>query len=200
MSPATVFNYFATKQDLFFGEVERLEQELADLVAAVPPGDSIWSALQGHVVYELTAGRAYTDPHAVGPFHAILAASPGLRAREAEIYERRVVVLTQALCDAGAGTDDLECRRAAVHAAEQLAAAELRRRLTGRRAPRRVLNEVEELVGQSLRDGAYRSRRPRRATADKRDRSDHRPLPGRRCEVMRSRECDSAFEFGQTTC
>ena len=33
-------------------------------------------------------------------------------------------------------------------AAEQLTGAELRRRLTGRRAPRRVLNEVEELVGQ----------------------------------------------------
>ena len=89
VSPATVFNYFATKEDLFFGEIERLENMLTDLVAAVPPGSSIWTALQGHVLYELTAGRAYTDPAAVAPFHAVLAASPSLRAREAEIYERR---------------------------------------------------------------------------------------------------------------
>jgi AcrR family transcriptional regulator len=148
VSPATVFNYFATKQDLFFGEVERLETALVDLVATVPPGASIWSALQGHVLYELTAGRAYTDPHAVASFHAILAASPVLRAREAEIYERRVVVLTAALHDAGHELLTAGVAARQFVAAEQLVAAELRRRLTGRRAPRRILSEVEELVGQ----------------------------------------------------
>ncbi len=132
VSPATVFNYFATKEDLFFGEIERLENMLIDLVAAVPPGSSIWTALQGHVLYELTAGRAYTDPAAVAPFHAVLAASPSLRAREAEIYERRVFVLTQALRDAGQESLPASVAARQFVAAEQLVAAELRRRVTRR--------------------------------------------------------------------
>jgi AcrR family transcriptional regulator len=148
VSPATVFNYFATKEDLFFGEVEDLERKLSDLIAAVPSGASIWTALQGHVLWELTAGRAYTDPHAVTSFHAILAASPSLRAREAEIYERRVVVLTKALGDAGHEPLTASVAARQFIAVEQLAAAELRRRLTTRSAPRRILRELDELVGE----------------------------------------------------
>lgn len=149
VSPATVFNYFATKEDLFFGEVEHLENMLADLVAGVPSGSSIWSALQGHVLYELTAGRAYTDPPAVTSFHAMLAASPDLRAREAEIYERRVIVLSEALTDAGQQPLTANVAARQYVAAEQLVAAELRRRLTGRRvASRRLLAELEDIISQ----------------------------------------------------
>lgn len=151
VSPATVFNYFATKEDLFFGQVEELERRLAELVASVPPGGSILTALQGHVVYELTAGRAYTDPHAVSSFHAMLAASPTLRAREAEIYERRAAVLTQALVDAG--QEPLAARVAARQfiAAEQLIAAELRARLAGASPPGRVLRDLEGFLERVFR-------------------------------------------------
>src|SRR5689334_7995863 len=101
VSPATVFNYFPTKEDLFFGQVEQLERELTDLVASVPPQGSILTALRDHVLYELTAGRADTNPNHVVSFHSMLAASAALRAREAEIYERRAIVLARALTDAG---------------------------------------------------------------------------------------------------
>ncbi len=148
VSPATLFNHFATKEDLFFGQVRQLERELAALVSAVPPGESILTALQGHVIYELTAGRAEAKPADVGYFHALVAASANLQAREAEIYERRAVVLTTALIEAG--QESMVARVAARQyiAAEQLIAAELRRRLSGRRSTRRALAELDDFVAQ----------------------------------------------------
>lgn len=146
VSPATVFNYFATKEDLFFGQVEELETTLTELVAGTPAGASILTALQGHVLYELTAGRATTDPPAVLSFHSILADSPSLKAREAEIYERRVTVLGSALT--AAGQDELTAAVAAREyvAAEQLIAGELRRRLARSASPRRILRDLEGLI------------------------------------------------------
>jgi AcrR family transcriptional regulator len=146
VSPATVYNYFPTKEDLFFGQVEELETRLTELVTAVPAGASILTALQGHVLYELTAGRATTDPPAVASFHSILADSPSLKAREAEIYERRVTTLTSALV--ATGQDKLAAAVAAREyvAAEQLIAAELRRRLAGSASPRRILRDLEGLI------------------------------------------------------
>jgi AcrR family transcriptional regulator len=132
VSPATLFNYFATKEDLFFGQVEQLERELVDAVMSCVPDHSILDVLRMRVLYELTAGRAYTDPASVGPFHRQVGASPRLLAREAEIYQRREVVLTGALDRAlGDRSDRLAVRvAAAVYiAAERTVATELRQRL-----------------------------------------------------------------------
>ncbi len=105
VSPATLFNYFATKEDLFFGQVDELEAALVEVVASCPVGESLMDALRDHVMYELTAGRAYTDPAAVAPFHHQVAHSQQLQAREAELYQRRELVLAAAL------TDALDCRK-----------------------------------------------------------------------------------------
>ena len=148
VSPATVFNYFATKEDLFFGQVDELEADLIALVASCPVGESLIDALRDHVVYELTAGRVHTNPGLVAPFHAQVAGSRHLQAREAELYQRRELVLAAAL------TEALNCRRnpmpariaAAMYiAAERLIAAELRQRLT-RSNPRRALTELGPFV------------------------------------------------------
>ena len=159
VSPATLFNYFATKEDLFFGQVEELERALVDVVRACPVGESLLDALRGHVVYELTAGRAYTDPAAVAPFHHQVAHSQHLQAREAEIYRRRELVLADALIDAlGCRRDPLPARVAAglYIAAERIIAAELRERLT-RLSARRALRDLgpfADAVFAQLRHGA----------------------------------------------
>jgi len=148
VSPATVFNYFATKEDLFFGQVDELEAALVEVVRACPVGGSMLVALRGHVVYELTAGRAYTDPAAVAPFHHQVAHSPHLQAREAELYRRRELVLADALIDAlGCQRDPLPARVAAglYIAAERIIAAELRERLT-RLSARRALRDLGPFV------------------------------------------------------
>ena len=148
VSPATVFNYFSTKEDLFFGQVRQLERELTELVASVSPGESILSALRGHVLYELTAGRAQSNPTAVTTFHALVADSPNLRAREAEIYERRAIVLTEALVAAGQPALTASVAARQYIAAEQLIAAELRRRLSSRKSAQRVITELDGLLEQ----------------------------------------------------
>jgi AcrR family transcriptional regulator len=148
VSPATLFNYYPTKEDLFFGEVEELEHALVALVESCRPGESLLDALRGHVVYELTAGRATTNPAAVAPFHHQVASSPGLQAREAEIYRRREAVLSAALTQAMDGADEaLPARIAAALyiAAERIIAAELRQRILATE-PQKALAGIEAFI------------------------------------------------------
>jgi AcrR family transcriptional regulator len=158
VSPATVFNYYPTKEDLFFGQVEELERALVGLVESTPPGRSLLAELRRHVVDELTAGRATSKPADVAPFHLQVAHSVRLQAREAEIYARREIVLAQALTRAlGGEKDPLPARIAAglYIAAERLIAAELRDQLT-RTTPKKALRQLEgfmDVVFAALADG-----------------------------------------------
>jgi AcrR family transcriptional regulator len=148
VSPATLFNYFATKEDLFFGQVEELEQALVEAVRSCPVGESILHVLRGHVVYELTAGRAYTDPAAVTPFHQQVDRSHQLQAREAELYRRRELLLANVLIDVLDGRKDPVPARVAAGlyiAAERIIAAELRDRLT-RSSARKALHDLEPFI------------------------------------------------------
>ncbi len=159
VSAATLFNYFATKEDLFFGQVEELEQALAELVRSCEPGQSILQALQGHVVYELTAGRAYTRPSDVTPFHQLVMSSARLQTKEAEIYQRREKVLTEALTQAlGVERDPLIARMAAGQyiAAERVIAAELRDRLVSGTPTKQAFRELQPFISEvfdTLRTG-----------------------------------------------
>ncbi|HEV7203301.1 MAG TPA: helix-turn-helix domain-containing protein [Jatrophihabitans sp.] len=133
VSAATLFNYYATKEDLFFGQVEELEHALVEVVRACPPNESILRALQKHVLFELTAGRDRTDPASVAPFHRQVMLSPRLQAREHEIYDRRELVLADAITQAQhlePGTLRPRVAARLYVAAEKLIADELRRQLT----------------------------------------------------------------------
>jgi AcrR family transcriptional regulator len=148
VAPATLFNYFAKKEDLFFGQVDELEAALVEVVASCPAGESLMTALRNHVVYELTAGRAYTAPAKVAPFHKQVAQSRQLQDCEADIYQRRELVLAAALTDAlDCAQNPMPARIAAALyvAAQRLIAAELRHRLT-RQAPRRALEELDPFI------------------------------------------------------
>lgn len=150
VSSATLFNYFATKEDLFFGQVEELEQRLRRVVSGCRPGESILAALQGHVLYELTAGRVHSDPAAVAPFHRAVVQSVRLQAREAQIYQRRQAVLVEALTAAlGADHDPVLARVAAAQyvAAEKVIAHEMRERLESG-APAATLSEMEPYIAR----------------------------------------------------
>jgi AcrR family transcriptional regulator len=148
VSPATVFNYFDTKEDLFFGQIRQLERRLVDIVDACPPGESILRALQSNVLWELTAGRVETKPSAIAPFHQQVALSARLQAREHEIYDRRERVLSDALL-ARLGGDRVRARVTArlYVAAEQIIAAELRDLLT-HVTPTKALRAMPAFVGQ----------------------------------------------------
>lgn len=116
VSEATVFNYFATKEDLVYHGMEAFEQELLDAVRSRPRGTSVLDAFAGFV----TTPRgllATEDPEAQQALLAIsrvIATSPALLARERQILARYADSLAGVLADeTGAGPDDLRPRLAA---------------------------------------------------------------------------------------
>jgi AcrR family transcriptional regulator len=140
VSVATVFNYFETKEDLFFDEVDPLRDALVDAVRRCPPGTSVLVALQDQVLFQLTAGRTDAQAEEVTRFHTAIVDSPELQRREQHIQLHRRKALTGALADAlDADVPSLTAELAAAQylAAEAVIGAELRTRL---------------LAGQSLLD------------------------------------------------
>jgi AcrR family transcriptional regulator len=151
VSPATLFNYFATKEDLFFGQVEELEQILVHVVQSCEPGQSTLRALQEHVLYDLTAGRVDSDPQAIAPFHHQVQQSARLQSREAEILNRREAVLAEALIAAlDCSADPLPARVAAALfvTAEHLVTAELRARLAAGAPAVETLRDIDGYIDE----------------------------------------------------
>src|SRR4051794_17216174 len=87
VSEATVFNYFRTKEDLFYFRFEQFEAQLVQAVRDRPPGESALAAVgrvltqRGGLVDQVAAG----DDHALERLRTvnrIIADSPALQARE----------------------------------------------------------------------------------------------------------------------
>src|SRR6266581_8780796 len=64
VAEATVFNYFASKEDLFYGRLEAFGTRLADAVSARPPGEPALAAFrrallaEGGLLAQVEAGDA----------------------------------------------------------------------------------------------------------------------------------------------
>ncbi len=85
VSEGTVFNYFPTKEDLFYSGMEAFEAELVEAVRQRPTGESVLAAFRRFVLER--SGRLAADEVAdlIGTAARIIAASPALQAREREI-------------------------------------------------------------------------------------------------------------------
>ncbi|HEV2887240.1 MAG TPA: TetR/AcrR family transcriptional regulator [Jatrophihabitans sp.] len=164
VSVATVFNYFDTKEDLFFDEVGPLQAALVDAVRRCPPGTSVLRALQDQVIYQLTAGRTEADAEEVVRFHAAIVESPDLQRREQHIQLQRRQVLTVALAEAltaealnvTAPSLTAELAAAQYLAAEAVIGAELRSRLLGGQPLPDALADLQPLTAEvfdTLRTG-----------------------------------------------
>ncbi|MGW4383163.1 TetR/AcrR family transcriptional regulator [Kitasatospora sp. NPDC004531] len=94
VSTNTVFNYFATKEDLFFDRQAEVEQHLATVVRERPPGACPAAALRDDLRAALLGPRPALGDAA---FFRAVEASPALRAREREIAERAESALAEAL-------------------------------------------------------------------------------------------------------
>lgn len=85
VSEATVFNYFPTKESLFFGQMQRFEETLVEAVRERPPGESFLGAFRRFI----DEGADRLAIRAVGPTIAtaarIIEGSATLRSREREI-------------------------------------------------------------------------------------------------------------------
>jgi AcrR family transcriptional regulator len=111
VSEATVFNYFPSKEDLFFGGLEAFEEALLEAIRERPSGESALTAF-GRFVTEPRGLLAAGDPEAIERLTAttrVIEDSPSLLAREEKILAGFVDSLAELLrAETGARPKDLE--------------------------------------------------------------------------------------------
>ena len=81
VSEKTVFNYFPTKEDIFFDEVPKRLEALAEAIRSRDPGQSLVEAMHG--LHAKECGRLASPGFA--QFARAIAASPALQAKEMEV-------------------------------------------------------------------------------------------------------------------
>jgi AcrR family transcriptional regulator len=109
VSEVTVFNYFPTKEDLFYGGMQFFEEQLLDAVRRRPRGEPPIKAFR-RLLLESSAGLGAVD-RLKGVVRAAeaMSASPSLAAREREIVDRYTRELARILAaDTKADPGDVE--------------------------------------------------------------------------------------------
>ncbi len=166
VSEKTVFNYFPSKEDLFFDEVDEREAALVAAIRDRRPGESILAALRRSQL----AGCGRLCSAGFAGFARLIEASPDLRAKELEVMARFTRTLSDTLQEE-LGCDDLDARVAAsllVGVHWQFFVIARQRALAGRHGPaatRRLRADLEhayELLERGLGDlgGSGAAKRP----------------------------------------
>jgi AcrR family transcriptional regulator len=114
VAEATVFNYFGSKEDLFYWRLEALGTRLTDAVRDRPPGEAALAAFRRELLAQqggLLAQAESGDTEALGQLRMVsrvIADSPALITRERQAMSRTANALAVLLAaDTGAGGDDI---------------------------------------------------------------------------------------------
>jgi AcrR family transcriptional regulator len=113
VAEATVFNYFPSKEDLFYSRFEAFSARLADAVRDRAPGEAALAAFRRALLEEggLLAQAEAGDEEALTRLRAVnrvIAESPALLAREHQAMARSAADLAALLAaETGAPPDDL---------------------------------------------------------------------------------------------
>ena len=114
VSDATVFNYFPTKEDLFYAGMEEFEMQLLDAIRHRSAGESALAAFKRFL---LESSRRLARDEAADTVRRaaeVISASRALQAREREITARYAASLAALLADEqGRAADDVEAQVAA---------------------------------------------------------------------------------------
>jgi AcrR family transcriptional regulator len=109
VSPATVFNYFPTKEDLFYSRLEAFEDELLTAIRERAAGQSVLDAFAGFLLGQggvLTMDAPEADEQ-LRTITRIITESPALLARERQVFDRYAQTLAALLAEeTGAKPDD----------------------------------------------------------------------------------------------
>ena len=106
VAEATVFNYFASKEDLFYWPLEAFGARLVETVGARPPGESAIAAFRralladGGLLAEAERGAAQAAQR-LRTVNRVIAGSPALRAREQQASNRTAEALAALLAADG---------------------------------------------------------------------------------------------------
>jgi AcrR family transcriptional regulator len=175
VAEATVFNYFPTKEDLFYGRLEAFGTRLADAVSARPAGEPVLAAFrralmdEGGLLTQVEAGDAEALAR-LRTVNRVIADSPALLAREQQAFTRNAAALAALLAaEAGTPADDLRPQVAAnaLLGLHRALIDYVRRRVLADDEPgglaadiRRLTTEAFALLEQGLRDYAAKPSAP----------------------------------------
>jgi AcrR family transcriptional regulator len=106
VSEVTVFNYFPTKEDLFYAGMHFFEEELLEAVRRRKPGESPLRAFRRKLLDSVEGLRSKERFIAIRTAAATFAASPSLAARERQIVDRYTGGLAEII--AGGPEPDVE--------------------------------------------------------------------------------------------
>jgi AcrR family transcriptional regulator len=95
VSQGTVFNYFSTKEELFYGGMEVFEAQLVEAVRERPPGEPVPAAFQRFVLERSSRLAREEVAEVISLGARVIEGSPALQARERQI----VAEYTEALAD-----------------------------------------------------------------------------------------------------
>jgi AcrR family transcriptional regulator len=157
VSVKTVFNYFSSKEELFFDRADDVIGALADAVLERPPGTTALAALHAmladrRVPFDPEGWRSLRDGERYDLFRSFIAvehAAPALRARRLVIAQTWIERLTAVLVlEPGLEGDDLEARALAamVLAVMSLRERELSAAMLERAPARKVEARVRAVV------------------------------------------------------
>ena len=109
VSEVTVFNYFPTKEDLFYAGMQFFEEKLLDAVRDRVPGESVLEAFRRPVLEGLKRLAADEPAEVIAAAGNLISASPALEAHEREVVARYTRLLAEQLAEeAGARPGDVE--------------------------------------------------------------------------------------------
>jgi AcrR family transcriptional regulator len=117
VAETTVFNYFPTKEDLVYWQLESFEEELLTTIRERPAGESVLAAFRRFLLAQRgLLGRSDDDDarEQLGSIARMIVSSPALLAREQRIFAGYTASLAALIADEqGAREDAIEPRVAA---------------------------------------------------------------------------------------
>jgi AcrR family transcriptional regulator len=163
VSVKTIFNYFSSKEELFFDRADEVIGAIADAVIDRAPGTTVLGALRAvladrRVPFDPDGWRSLRDPEGYEGFRAFIAAeqaAPALRGRRLVIAEAWIDRLTAVLAhELGLAADDPRARTlaamvvAVMSMRERALSAAMLERASARQVERRVRAVVDEAFGR----------------------------------------------------
>jgi AcrR family transcriptional regulator len=118
VAPATVFNYFPTKEDLFYSRLEAFEEELLTAIRERPSGQGVLAAFAGFLFGQggvLAMDEPDEDVTAqIRTVTRVITGSPALLARERQVFDHYAQALAALLADeTGSEPGDVVCHAVA---------------------------------------------------------------------------------------
>ncbi len=108
VSEATVFNYFRTKEELFFSGMHSFEAGLVDAVRQRAPGQSVLSAFRRHLLDNLVRLSDRRTAQGIAAAAKVIGSSADLQSKEREVLAHHTKALAAVIADDPGGDRELE--------------------------------------------------------------------------------------------